>query len=78
MDKLTTADYRFIDRSIFAVDELVTYNAEIRDKVFNLVRAAGVDPHSIPDWSCCMGSAVELTGFLENAIEAVREKRNDE
>jgi hypothetical protein len=65
---MTPEEYQKADTAIFASDVLVTYNGELRDNVFRLVEAFGIDPYSLPSWSGCVGSAVELSGFIDEAI----------
>lgn len=51
---------------------------EIRTKTFDLVRANGIDPYSLSCWSGCCGSFVELSAFIDEAIEMAKtgERRN--
>jgi hypothetical protein len=72
---MTPEEYQEADRDIFASEVLMAYNAELRGKVFRLVEAFSIDPYSVPNWSACIGSAVELSGFIDEAMCFVRIRR---
>ena len=82
MSELSADQYILVDEIVFEgmcelTEEgqavLSTFLAEIRDKAFAVVKAAGVDPYSISCWSGCTGSVAELSAFLDEAENKIKE-----
>jgi len=74
-------EYRRVDDLLFDQDNVwseedrglvVSLLGEIRNKTFDLVRVYGIDPYSISSWSGCCGSFVELSYFIDEAIEMAK------